>query len=38
MKVYPYDSVIGQMTDLLIEMMGKLWVREGEGEEEEEEG
>ena len=29
--MYPYDSVAEQMTDLLRERKGKVWVREGEG-------
>ena len=35
MKVHPYDSVAEQMTDLLRERKGKVWVREGEEEGEE---
>ena len=30
MKVYPYDGVAGQITDLLRETEGKVWVSEGE--------
>ena len=30
MKVYPYDGVAGQITELLRETEGKVWVREGE--------
>ena len=29
-KVYPYDGVAGQITELLRETEGKVWVREGE--------
>ena len=29
MKVYPYDGVAGQITELLRETEGKVWVREG---------
>ena len=31
MKVYPYDGLVaGQITELLRETEGKVWVREGE--------
>ena len=30
MKVYPYDGVAGQITDLLRETEGKVWVSGGE--------
>ena len=30
MKVYPYGGVAGQITDLLRETEGKVWVSEGE--------
>jgi len=30
-KVFPYNTVAGQITDLLRETAGKVWVREREG-------
>jgi len=30
-RVFPYNTVAGQITDLLRETAGKVWVREREG-------